>query len=333
MIKKSLMVVLAMVFLFGFISITEASPEYHFRFTTVSVPGDAHTVALYELKAQIEDLTDGRIQLGIYHSGALFGQEAGHAAVKRGDPLMAYLSPAWLADEAPFLSMFAAGYMFKDYNHMSSFYQSEYGKEVFDRIAEETGIRPLGAFYLGSRQLNYRDIGREVRTPEDLRGVILRMPDSPAWLFLGSALGASPTPVSFPELYMALQTGTVDGQDNPLPTVKHASFYEVTDYITLTDHLIDTVMPSINEEIWQSMDPELQELMYQAVEAARQVCDRLNLAAESELVAYFEEQGLTVVEADKEAFMNHVQNYYLSDESMVADWDMDLYERVQEMVD
>ena len=190
-------------------------------------------------------------------------------------------------------------------------------------------MRPLGAFYLGTRQLNLRDIGREVKTPADMKGVKLRMPGSPSWQFMGKALGASPTPLSFTEVYMGLKTGTVDGQDNPLPTDKNAKFYEVTKYIILTDHYVNPVMPTINEKKWQSMGPELQARVMEALEVARDTCDTLNLKAEAELVAFFESEGMTVIKPDKQAFMDYAQKMYLDNKEISGSWDMDLFKVVQ----
>jgi len=334
--KRNAFVILMMVMLLMVslnIMVFAAEPEFKLRFATVGVPNDAHTKALYVFEEEIEKLSEGRIEVSIHHSGQLFTQEAGHAALRRGTLAMDYLSPSWLTEYIPAMSMFSAGYLFKDYEHMTKVMNGPIGQKLYEEVAETIGARPLGAFYLGTRQLNLRDIGRKVMTPDDLKGVKLRMPNAPAWLFLGRALGANPTPVSFTELYMALKTGTVDGQDNPLPTDRNAKFYEVTDQIILTDHLVDMVLPCINEELWQKMDDELHEYMYQAIEKARQACDKLNLEQEAELVAFFREQGLDVYVPDKEAFMTRVQNAYLEDKEMSKTWDMKLFEEIQSMVE
>jgi TRAP-type transport system periplasmic protein len=311
----------------------EGQETFELNFSSVSVPGDAHTEGLYTFKETIEDLSDGRITVEIHHSGSLYGQGSDEQAVMRGNLEMTYTSAAIAAEHLPEASMFNAGYTFLDYEHMTEVLNGEIGAELFDRVAEAAGYRPLGAFYLGSRQLNYRDIGQEVRTPEDLDGVLLRMPDAPAWLFLGEALGANPTPLDFGELYTALNTGTVDAQDNPLPTIKNANFYEVTDYVTLTYHVVDSAWHSINEELWNQMDDELQSMMYEAIEEARKQVDETNLAAEDELIDFLEEEGLTVIEPDMDAFITQVQAAYLENESITTEWDMELYDQIQNMVE
>ena len=188
---------------------------------------------------------------------------------------------------------------------------------------------PLGAWYLGSRQISLSE-DRAIRTPEDLNGVNLRMPNSDAWLELGRALGANPTPISFSELYLALQTGVVDGQDNPLPTVESAKFYEVQSSITITNHLVDSVWPAINLEFWNGLTEAKQRIILEGVEAGRKYCDETNLAREAELVEFFKSQGLHVYEADLDAFAAHVTDYYLASPTS-ADWDLDLLEQIRAM--
>ncbi len=303
------------------------------NFSTVSVPDDAHTEGINVFKEELEEISDGKIEVQLHHSGSLYAQGADEQAVMKGDLEMSYVSAPLVSEHVPEVSMFTAGYMFKDYQHMTDVLNGDIGNEIFDTVANESGYRPLGAFYLGSRQLNYRDIGHEVKTPEDLDGVLLRMPDSPSWLFLGEALGANPTPLAFGELYTALNTGTVDAQDNPLPTVVNANFYEVTDYVTLTYHVVDSVWPAINEELWQSFDTETQDMINEAIAAAGEYVDETNIEAEEELISFLEEEGITVVEPDLELFMSTVQDAYLNNDEITADWDMDLYEEVQSLAD
>ncbi|PIE34025.1 C4-dicarboxylate ABC transporter substrate-binding protein [candidate division KSB3 bacterium] len=326
--KRYLGVVLiaAMILTLGF---TQAEAKVTLTWSAVAVPGDAHTEAMTVFKEELEKLTDGEIEVEIFHSGQLFTQEGQFAAIRKGTLDICYGGPNWIAEFVPYMSMFAAAYMFKDYEHMNTTLNGDIGKAMYDDIAEKTGTRPLGAFYLGTRQLNLRDIGREVKTPEDMKGVKLRMPNSPTWLFMGEALGASPTPLSFTEVYMGLKTGTIDGQDNPLPTDKNAKFYEVTKYIVLTDHFINPVMPLINEKKWQSLSPELQEKVYQAIKKAGEFCDKTNLDAEAELIEFFKGEGMTILTPDKEAFIKFAQEKYLGNKEISGSWDMELFDKVQ----
>lgn len=297
--------------------------------STVAVPTDAHAQALVILKETVEKLSGGTIKIINYDSAALFKQEQETSAVRSGQVDFVSSAPAWLTEGSPWLSMFTAGYIFQTYDHMRKFWDSPAGQEVFERVAREQGVRPLGADYLGTRQINLVE-DKQIRTPADLRGVNLRMPNSETFIFLGRALGANPTPISFSELYMALQTKTVDGQDNPLPTNKNAKFYEVTKSITLTNHVVDFNWICINEKKWQSLTPQQQGWVMEGVKAGIKHCDETNLKAEAELVQFFKDAGLKVYNADIKTFSSQVLDQYLKSD-MAKTWDMDLFKKVQDM--
>jgi|GEM_PF-42908 len=313
------------------ITITPPAKQFVLRVSIPSVPTDAHTQAFYKFKEAIEKSTNGQITVEVHDSGSLYGQGEDIKACERGDVEMTYASATWLADQMPELSMFASGYMFKDYNHMTKVMNGEIGKQEFDRVTKVLRIRPLAAFYLGTRELNLRDIGRVVRTPADLKGVKLRMPNGKNWLFLGQALGATPTPLSFSEVYLALKTGTIDGQDNPLPTDINAKFYEVTKYIILTDHYVDQQWPIIYEKVWEEMGVYLQQKMLDAIEVAREYCDKTNLDREESCLDFLKQHGLTVIIPDKEAFIKAVQAAYLNNKDMSGNWNMNLYKKIKDM--
>ena len=298
--------------------------------STVAVPTDAHAHALVVMGETVERLSGGTVRIINYDSAVLFRQEQETPAIRAGQVDFISTAPAWLTEASPWLSMFTAGYMFQSYDHMRRFWDSPYSQEVFDRIARDQGIRVLGTTYLGTRQINLVE-DRHIRTPADLRGVNLRMPNSETFIFLGRALGANPTPISFSELYMALQTRTVDGQDNPLPTNRNARFYEVTRSITLTNHVVDFNWIAINENRWQSLTPQQQGWIMEGVRAGVQYCDQTNLGLEAELVQYFRNAGLSIYEADIQAFSSHVLDQYLNSE-FARTWDMDLFRRIQAMV-
>lgn len=156
------------------------------------------------------------------------------------------------------------------------------------------------------------------------------MPNSDAWIFLGKALGANPTPISFSELYMALQTKTVDGQDNPLPTNKNAKFYEVTKSITITNHVVDSVWPAINEAKWQSFSAQQKAWIMEGIQAGIKYCDETNLKAEAELIQFFKDAGLKVYNADLKRFSSEVLDAYLKSD-FAKTWDIDLFQKVQDM--
>jgi TRAP-type C4-dicarboxylate transport system substrate-binding protein len=160
-------------------------------------------------------------------------------------------------------------------------------------------VKLLAVMYLGERHVNLRQSKDEltVTTPGDLAG---------------TALGASPTPLAFTEVYTALQTGAIDGQDNPLPTVVDSKFYEVTNQIALTAHLVDLNYLTISKVVFDSLTPEQQETLQAAAVAAADRARELQLQKEGELVGFLEQQGLEIYEPDLDAFREHVQAEYLA---------------------
>lgn len=307
----------------------EVGDPVNLVFSIAAVPTDAHGAAQKVFKETLEEISGGNITVECYDSGTLYGQDTETDAIKNGDVDMIYSSASWLTDGSPWISMFTAGYIFQSYEHMTTVMNGDIGKEVFQRVADEQGILPLGCYYLGTRQVSLTE-DRAITTPEDLNGVNLRMPNSDAWVFLGKAMGANPTPIAFNDLYLALQTGTVDGQDNPLPTVQSAKFYEVQSSISLTNHLVDSVWPTINVDTWNKLTDTQKGWVMEAVEAGRQACDEQNLNTEAEVQDFLKDQGLSIYEADVAAFAEHVLDCYLNDP--ISDtWDKDLLAEIQAM--
>jgi len=329
--RKLEIILVVFVLVLAFSCVTVSAADVKLTWSSISVPGDAHTEAMKVFEEEVERLSAGHITVDLFIAGAIYTQEGELAACREGTLDMAYYSASWLAEFVPYISMIGAVYTFSGFRHMDRVLNGEIGKRIFDDVAQKTGVRPLAAFYLGTRQLNVVEKVGPVRTPEDMKGVKLRTPASPTWIALGKALGGSPTPMSFGEVYMGLKTGAIEGQDNPLPTDKVAKFYEVTKYIILTDHVVNSVWPTINEKKWQSLSEIDQLIIRIAIEKARKFCAETNLKAEAELCDFFREQGLIIIEdPDKEAFAAYAKNSYATESKDISkDWDMDLYEEVQ----
>lgn len=287
------------------------------KYTTASVPTDIHTKAMHVFKDSLDAAMPGRFDVQIFDSGSLFGQGADLDALQRNNAEMTYLSYQLIADALPQYSVLTAGYLFQNADHYRAFLNSDMGAQLKADVAEEIGVQILDACYLGTRQVNLRK-ARDVQTPDDLSGVKLRMPGSDAWLFLGEALGANPTPLPFGEVYLGLQAGTVDGQDNPLPTVEAAKFYEVTEQIVLTNHLVDAVNVVVNNQTWDGLNDDEKAAMSAAAVASCDYNNKERYAVEDGLVAFFKEQGLQVTDPDLDAFRSHVQSVYFDSDRSAA---------------
>jgi len=296
------------------------------RISTPAVPDDWHVKMLYVFKDDLAKTSPGRFEVQVHHSGTLFRQGAEMVAMQRGNLEMALLSMQDIARQIPEYSIFTAGYLIRDPEHLRKVYGGPIGEEVRRRTAEAMEIELLQAVYLGTRHVSLRE-PRAVKTPGDLAGVKLRMPGSKEWLFLGQALGASATPLAFTEVYLGLKTGTIDGQDNPLPTLKSAKFYEVTKQIVLTGHLVDALQLAVAEKTWKALSPPDRAAVKAAAAKAAQFNDDNRRREEKELIEFFRAQGIAVTTPDVGAFRQAVQAAYLKSE-YAEKWPRGLLERI-----
>ncbi len=262
-------------------------------------------------------------------NATLFAQGTELEAIARGNLEMSITSAQELAVFFPEFSIFTAGYVHQDAAHQVAVFNDPLMDPFKQKVEDELGVKLLTVMYLGKRQVNLRQTKDEltVTTPEDLDGVNLRMPGTDSWQFLGRALGANPTPMAFTEVYTALQSGAIDGQDNPLPTVVDAKFYEVTNQIALTSHLVDLNYLAISKELFDGLTPEQQEIVQSAADEAAEYGRQNQLMKEDELVSFLRAEGLEVYEPDVAAFRERVQGMYL--ESSYADsWPEGVLDRI-----
>jgi TRAP-type C4-dicarboxylate transport system substrate-binding protein len=171
---------------------------------------------------------------------------------------------------------------------------------------------------------------KRINTPEDMSGIKLRMPPGDAWQLLGRSLGANPTPVAFAETYTALQTGTVDAQDNPLPNVQAMKFNEVMSQIVLTSHLIGFDLLTMNLKTWSGLQPARQQAFQQAVDKALAWSTAEHLKREAELADGFKKQGLDVYTPDTKAFRAYAQKIYSASDEAKA-WPPGMLEKINAM--
>ena len=296
------------------------------RLSTPATETDQRSVALAEVFAPaVADFATYEP----HYNASLVAQGSELEAIASGDLEMSITSAQELATFFPEFSIFATGYVHQDAAHQVAVFNDPLMDPFKQTVEEELGVKLLAVMYLGRRHVNLRfpRSERDVQTPEDLAGVNLRMPGTDAWQFLGSALGANPTPMAFTEVYTALQTGSVDGQDNPLPTVVDSKFYEVTEQIALTSHLVDLNYVAFSKEVWDSLTPEQQEVVQQAAEDAAEAGRQAQLQLEDELVAFLEEQGMEIYEPDVAAFREHVQAQYVGSEFAAA-WPEGVLEQI-----
>ncbi len=305
---------------------TQAQAKTVLRISTPAVPDDWHARMWTVFKDALDAASPGAYDVQIHVAGALFKQGAEPVAMARGNLELASVSAFDIAKLLPEFSVFTAGYTLRDPQHQQKVFNGPIGDELFKRVADKMDIVPLATLYLGTRQVNLRE-ARNVRTPADLKGVKLRMPGSKEWLFLGEALGATATPLAFGEVYLALKTGTIDGQDNPLPTVRAAKFHEVTKQIVLTSHLVDGLFITIASKTWSALSATQKTQVRAAAQAAVAFNNDNRLKEEAQLVDFFRQQGLQVTTPEVDAFRRIVQQAYAGSD-MAKSWPKGLAEQI-----
>ena len=304
---------------------------FRLTYNQLEPPEHPQGVTQAKFKEKIEELSGGQITVDIYPSGSLFTQEGEVTAIMTGDLDLSTLAFQDMAPYLPTAAMFAAPYIFTSYDHMEKVFaqNSKVAKDFYGMVAEACGYTPLAAMTQGSRTVNTK-WEQPIMTPDDMAGMILRMPNAPAWINAGRSLGAEVTPIAYSEVYTALQTGTVEGQDNPLPGTYAMKFYEVTKQISLTKHIIDVKLLCINNDVWNEMSSQQQGWMREAAQFACEAGSETTYKQESELLDFFKGYGTIITEPDVEAFQKHSFQYYV-DNNLTDDWDMDLYDAVQKL--
>ncbi len=268
----------------------------------------------------------GEYTLKPYYGGTLFKQGTELVALQRGNLEMGNIAPQDISNQVPAWSILTSAYLFRDADHLRKFFASDAGTEMKAMAEKQLGIHILGPTYFGTRQVGLVP-KKKINTPADMAGIKLRMPGGEAWQFLGEALGANPTPMAYAEVYTGLQTGAIDGQDNPLPNVENMKFYEVMSQIVLTSHLVGFDLLVVSSKVWDAMSPEEQQAFDKAADDAIAWSTAEHVKREGELAAFFKEKGLEVYTPDVDAFRAYAQKKYL-DSSLAKDWPAGMLDRI-----
>jgi len=263
-----------------------------------------------------------------YWANTLFKQGAELVAMERGNLELCNLAPADISKQIPAWSLMTSAYLFRDPAHMKKVFKSDVGREFIKMARDQLGIQIITPVYFGSRQVNLKP-DKPIKTPADLSGMKLRMPPGEYWQFLGEAIGANPTPVPFTEVYTALQTGAIDGQDNPLVTSRQMKFYEVTNQFVLTSHVIGYDVMSITAKVWDAMTPAQQASFQSAAEKTMDDNTAKYIAQEKEVIDFFKSDGKKVYTPDINAFRTYAQKKYL--DKYGAEWPKGALERINAM--
>jgi tripartite ATP-independent transporter DctP family solute receptor len=256
------------------------------------------------IAADVKAKSNGRIAVQPFPGGQLGSSRDMIEAVANGTQQIVLEGAANFGAWVPSISVVESPYVWRDAEHLVKAMNGPVGRAFNDELVQKRGMRILGTTYYGTRHLT--TTSKNVKTPADLAGFKLRVPENDVFKAMAEAWGARPTPMNFGELYLALKQGAVDGQENPLPTIKSGKFDEVQKYLVLTGHIITPRLVVVNEAFWKGLPPADQKILQDAI-AAGIAWQNAELAKqERELVDTMRKSGMTVVEVDVEAFRKPV---------------------------
>jgi TRAP-type C4-dicarboxylate transport system substrate-binding protein len=319
--RRSFLVASGSLLAAGVLPAAHAQAKTKLRFSCAFTEQDPRADAYKAFAASIKDSFD----FEPYWGNTLFKQGTELVALQRGNLEVCNLAPQDISKQLPAWSLMTSAYLFRDVDHLRKTFKSDVGREFIKMARDQLDIQIVTPVYFGSRHVNLKP-EKTIRTPADLAGIKLRMPPGEFWQFLGESIGASPTPVAFAEVYTALQTGVIDGQDNPLVTTKVMKFYEVTTQFVLTGHVVGYDVMAVSNKAWDAMSPAQQTQFQAAAEKAMDDYTAKYIGLEKDVVEFMKGQGKKVYTPDLNAFRTYAQKKYV--DKYGQDWPKGALERI-----
>jgi TRAP-type C4-dicarboxylate transport system substrate-binding protein len=319
--RRSVLTAGASMLALGVLPHARAQAKTKLRFSSAFTEQDLRADAYKAFATNIKDGYD----FEPYWGNTLFKQGTELIALQRGNLEMVNLAPADISKQVPAWSLLTSAYLFRDADHLKKTFKSDVGRDFIKMARDQLGVQVLMPVYFGARHVNLKP-EKVIKTPADMAGIKLRMPAGEFWQFLGESIGANPTPVAYAEVYTALQSGAIDGQDNPLVASKLMKFYEVTTQFVLTSHVIGYDVMTISGKVWDAMKPEQQAAFTSAAEKA--IDDYVVKFSNEEKAAldFFKANGKKIYTPDLNAFRTYAQKKYV--DKYAADWPKGALERI-----
>ena len=272
---------------------------------------------------ELSKRTDGRYSIEVFPASSLGKEVDINEGLGLGTVDIIYTGQLFAGRSFGPVAIGGAPYMFRDYDHWEQYRRSDLFKELSDGYLEASGNHIVSLTYYGERHVTSN---KPIEKPEDMAGLKIRVPNAPIYMMFPRATGANPAPIAFAEVYLALQQGTVDAQENPLPTIQAKKFYEVQDYINLTGHITDALLTIVGGPTWDSMDEADRAILLEIIHEAADKCTQDIIKQEQDLVAWFRGEGVEVLEVDRGPFREAVIPAHTGPD---ATWDQEVYDRLQ----
>jgi len=252
---------------------------------------------------EIKKRSNGRYEVQVFPASSLGKESDINQGLTLGTVDIVLTGASFAARSYPPLAVSYFPFIFRDAEHQLKYAKSDVFNELSKGYDDKTGNHITALTYYGARHVTSN---KPVQKPEDMKGLKIRVPDAPAYLAFPKALGANATPIAFAEVYLALQNGTVDAQENPLPTIEAKKFYEVQKNISLTGHIVDSLLTVIGGPLWNKLSDADKKLFTEVTQEAAEKASREIAAAEVRLTDEFKKKGINVITVDKNAFRQAV---------------------------
>ena len=246
--------------------------------------------------AEVKAKTGGRVEIHAFAGGQIGGSRDMIEAVANGSQQLVTEGAANFGAWIPSISVVEAPYIWRDPQHLIKALNGPLLGQYNEQLVKARGMRILGAVYYGTRHVTTST--KAVNTLADMKGLKLRVPENDVFKAMAESWGARPTPMNFNELYLALKQGVVDGQENPLPTIKSGKFHEVQKYLVLSGHIMTPRLVVVNDAAWQKIAAADRKAVEDVLKAQMAWADSQIIAQEKTLVDEFKAAGVTVLQPD-----------------------------------
>jgi tripartite ATP-independent transporter DctP family solute receptor len=291
----------------------------------VQATADIVQTGLKRFADLVAERTKGQLQVQIFPASQLGTEQELLEGVQLGTIHMFEGSSGSVGRFLPDLEAFAAPFVWRDVDHMLKTVRGPVGQGLAERLVKAKGMRVLDFGWLfGNRFLTTKT--KAISKPEDLKGMKIRVQPTAIYLETIKAMGANPTTMDFKEVYLGLQSGVIDGQENPPFVIFNNKFFEVQKYVMLTAHITQNQAMVINEKFYQGLSPEFRKILTDAAHEAGNFQNDLVLKSEKEYLDKLKEKGMTIVQPDVKAFREATKDVY---KKVSEKWEPGLYERIQ----
>ena len=252
---------------------------------------------------EIKKRTNGKFDIQLFPASSLGKETDINQGLSLGTVDMIISGPSFAARTYPRVGIAYYPFIFRDGDHLLAFAKTDLFKEMAEEYRKKTGIAMLAYTYYGAR---HTTSNRAFKDCAGMKGLKIRVPDVAAYMATPKACGANPTPIAFAEVYLALQNGTVEAQENPLPTIEAKKFYEVQKHIMLTGHIVDGLVTQVAPHIWNKLSADEKKIFTEVTQEAALRASNDIKKREGELVDFFRKEGLTIHEVDRSSFQQAV---------------------------